>query len=73
MKEIKKPTILQLKETEDAIVNIINSSGLPAFILRRFVDKILRQLEELEQRELIEETARYNKMIEETNEKEENE
>lgn len=63
MEEIKKPAILKLKETEEGIVKIINSSELPAFVLKMSVEKILRQIEILEQQELSNELEIYNKAI----------
>lgn len=68
MKEIEKPTILKIKEVEEEIVKIINNSKLPAFILKPIIEKILRQIEILEEQELINETNNYNEAL--NNEKE---
>lgn len=43
-KEIEKPIIVVLRETEESIVNSINSSKLPNFILRPMIEKIYNQI-----------------------------
>lgn len=68
MEKIEKPTILKIKEAEKEIVKIINNSKLPAFILKPIIEKILRQIEILEEQELINETNNYNEAL--NNEKE---
>lgn len=68
MEKIEKPTILKIKEAEEEIIKIINNSKLPAFILKPIIEKILRQIEILEEQELINETNNYNEAL--NNEKE---
>lgn len=63
MKEIKKPTIIKLKETEEKLVEDINNSELPSFILKPIIERILKQVELLEQQELINETNNYNELL----------
>ena len=60
---MEKPTILKLKETEDKIIEIINTCGVPVFVLRPSMEKILSQLQMLEQQELNRETAAYNEAV----------
>lgn len=60
---MQKPTILKLKETEDKIIEIINTCGVPAFVLRPSFERILNQLQMLEQQELNRETAAYNEAV----------
>jgi len=60
-----KPAIIKFKETEQRLIEIINNSGLPAFILVSMVEKILVKLQELEQQDLQKETEEYNKSKEE--------
>lgn len=63
MKEIKKPTILVIKEIEEKLVQDINNSELPSFILKPIIERILKQVELLEQQELINETNNYNELL----------
>lgn len=63
--KIEKPTILKLKELEKQIVELINNSDIPAFVLKPTFEKILNQLEIIEQQELENETKKYNELIKE--------
>ena len=56
---MEKPTILKLKETEEKIIQIINSSDVPAFVLKPMIEKICRQLEILEEQEYLKEKENY--------------
>ena len=68
--KIEKPAILQLKETEEKIINVINTFGLPAFVIKPCLEKIYRQVEILELQELEKEKELYeNKLKESTGEK----
>ena len=60
---MKKPTIVALKETEEKLIEVINTCGVPAFVLN--------QLQMLEQQELNRETANYKKAVEEEKQKKE--
>ena len=48
-----KPIILKIKDTEESIINTINKSELPAFLLRPIVEKIFNQLVQNEKNEVI--------------------
>lgn len=67
---MEKPTIIKLKETEEEIVKIINNANLPFFVLKPVIEKLLKQVEILEQKELETETEIYNKALEEEKSKE---
>ena len=67
--KIEKPTILKLKELEQEVIEIINNSGIPAFILKPTFERILSQLQTIEQQELENETKKYNEKIESESEK----
>lgn len=58
---MEKPTILKLKEAEEEITKIINTCGVPAFVLKPMIEKIYRQLEIIEQQEYIKEKENYEK------------
>ena len=47
-----KPFTLQVQETEQEIVDIINKSNLPAYVLKQIIKGIYQQLEEVEQQEI---------------------
>lgn len=54
-----KPIILVIKETESAILDIVNKAGLPAFFLRYILDRIEKDLTFIEQNELATATEVY--------------
>ena len=56
----QKPLIILKKECEDNLVKVINSSGLPAFILEPIVSNILQNIRVLSQKEY-EESLQYYK------------
>lgn len=60
--------ILKKREFEENLVNLINESNLPAFILKPVIKDLFEQLNVLEQQQL--EQAQKNK--EEKNKKEKN-
>lgn len=61
--KIEKPIILKLKELEEGIIKLINSSEIPAFILKPMFEKLLNQLQIIEQEELESETKKYNEQL----------
>lgn len=61
--KIEKPIILKLKELEEEIIKLINSSEIPAFILKPMFEKLLNQLQIIEQEELESETKKYNEQL----------
>lgn len=61
--KIEKPIILKLKELEEEIIKLINSSEIPAFILKPMFEKLLNQLQIIEQEELENETKKYNEQL----------
>lgn len=58
-----KPINLVYKETEDKLVEVINNSGLPAFALKSIIEKILPQLNQLEQTQLVEAQKQYEQEL----------
>lgn len=68
-KEIEKPMILKLKEFEDNIIQLINESNIPSFILKNTIEKILNQLQIIEQQELENAIKLYNENIKEGDKK----
>ena len=64
-KQIEKPTILKLKEFEEKVIELINNSNIPAFILKNPIEKILNQLQIIEQQELEKEIELYNQQLKE--------
>ena len=47
-----KPLTLQVQETEQEIVNTINKSNLPAYVLKQILKDIYQQIETIEQQEI---------------------
>lgn len=49
----EKPLILKVKDLENKIVATINNAGISAFIIKPIIEKILNQLNVLEQQEYV--------------------
>lgn len=49
---MEKPINIRVKEIEETMVNLINESNIPAFIMKNVIEKIYNQLVKLEQKEL---------------------
>ena len=50
-KNLDRPLILRVKDLENKLVNLINESKIPAFILKTSIEKIYNQLINIEQQE----------------------
>lgn len=55
-----KPLILLKKECEDNLVQVVNSSGLPAFILEPILMNLLQNIQRLSRIEYEESLKNYN-------------
>lgn len=67
---MEKPITIMKNEFDEALVKLVNESGLPAFILKPSVERMLQLLEQLEARQIEqdkkaweEEQARQEKKI----------
>lgn len=71
MKNKPKPFTLLVKETEEELVKIINSSNIPAFCLKQILSNLYNQLNELENQEIkdYQEKERKEKENEKTDKK----
>lgn len=49
---MEKPFILKVKETEDKIVENINNSQLPTYVLKTILQNLYNQIEQIEQKEI---------------------
>lgn len=47
-----KPLTLVAYDFENSLIDIVNSSGLPAFIVRPIIERILTSVKQAEQRQL---------------------
>ena len=56
-----KPVILKVKELTDGIIQLINNSELPAFILKLEMEKIYNSICQLEQNEYTNALEEYKK------------
>lgn len=68
-KQVSKPIVLIIKETEALVVEILNNSGLPNFILRPLLEKIYNQSIHLENQEYESAKSQYEKDFEKKEEK----
>lgn len=49
---MEKPLTLTINETHEEIVKIINNSNLPAYILKKILEDIYKQIEILDNQEI---------------------
>lgn len=49
---MNKPFTLQVQETQQEIVNTINKSNLPAYVLKNILKELYQQVEQLELNEI---------------------
>jgi hypothetical protein len=64
---MNKPFTLIVKETEEKIVETINNSNLPAYVLKKILQDLFQQLEIAEQNEI----EKYNEELKNNANKEE--
>lgn len=55
-----KPITVARQEFTQALVNLVNSSGLPAFVMRQSLAQMDQALAQLEQAQLEQDTAQWN-------------
>lgn len=63
MNEIQKPITIARSEFISDITSLINNSGLPPFIIEPILKDMLYDVKLMAQRQLEQDTARYNEMI----------
>lgn len=68
-KQVSKPIVLIIKETEASVIEILNNSGLPNFILRPLLEKLYNQSIHLENQEYESAKSQYEKDFEKKEEK----
>ena len=64
-----KPLTLIVRETEEKLIKEINESNLPPFIMKEILERIYKQLVDIETNEIEE----YNKSLNEKKKEEKNE
>lgn len=63
MDEIQKPITIARAEFVSDMTSLINNSGLPPFIIEPILKDMLYDVKLMTQRQLEQDTARYNEMI----------
>lgn len=66
MREKQKPLTLRVQEIQSKVVDILNNSQLPAYVLKVMIKELYQQLENIE----IEEIKKYNEEQEKSQKKE---
>lgn len=67
---MEKPTVLKLKETETKLIQIINESNIPIFIIRPVLERIVSEVRILEQKEYEQEKLKYEESLKDKKEDE---
>ncbi|MCI8670959.1 MAG: hypothetical protein HFI36_02840 [Bacilli bacterium] len=66
---MNKPLQMRLLEFDESLIKLINESEIPAFILKISIEKILKQLEIIERKQLEISIKEYEKYLKEESEK----
>ena len=59
----RKPTSIIIRETKDKLVEILNTSALPPFILEPMVKELYMEVANLSQQQYMQEKAEYEKAL----------
>lgn len=70
MNEVQKPITVARAEFISGITSLINESGLPPFIIEPILKDMLYDVRVMAQRQLEQDTQRYNAMLDATNQEE---
>lgn len=70
---MEKPISLKLKEFRDNAVGLINTSGLPLFVIEPILKDILGQVKTKLDQEYLQDKVNYEQSLKEQNNKEEGE
>lgn len=62
---MNKPITVARQEFTQSLVNLVNNSGLPAFVMRQSLAQMDQALAQLEQAQLEKDTADWNQQKEE--------
>ena len=60
---IEKPLTMKRQEFTEQVVEMINSYGLPAFVVIGVLEALLPALKQLEQQQLTQDRKRYEEML----------
>ena len=60
---IEKPLTMKRQEFTEQVVELINSYGLPAFVVIGVLEALLPALKQLEQQQLMQDRKRYEEML----------
>lgn len=66
---MNKPLQMRLLEFDESLIKLINESEIPAFILKASIEKLLKQLEIIERKQLEISIKEYEKYLKEESEK----
>lgn len=70
MNEVQKPITVARAEFISGITSLINESGLPPFIIEPILKDMLYDVRVMAQRQLEQDTQKYNAMLNATNQEE---
>lgn len=70
MNEVQKPITVARAEFISGITSLINESGLPPFIIEPILKDMLYDVRVMAQRQLEQDTQRYNAMLDTANQEE---
>lgn len=59
MDKIQKPTTMLMDEFKEKFIDLLNNSGLPAWVVLYLLDPFIKQLQEFDQMSRAEEKEKY--------------
>lgn len=66
---IEKPTTMLMDEFKEKFIELLNNSKLPAWVVLYLLDPLIKQLQEFDQNQRVQEREEYQKALEEENQK----
>lgn len=66
---IEKPTTMLMDEFKEKFIDLLNNANLPAWVVLYLLDPFIKQLQEFDQNQRVQEQEEYQKALEKENQK----
>lgn len=66
---IEKPTTVLMDEFKEKFIELLNGSKLPAWVVLYLLDPFIKQLQDFDQNQRVQEREEYQKALEKENQK----
>lgn len=69
MAEVQKPITILMDEFKEKFIDLLNNANLPAWVVLYLLDPLIKQLQEFDQNQRVQEREEYQKALEKENQK----